>query len=90
MSLKNEIPRSVALNKESITAVYLHVFDKANIVASCAIIYAVVRQPSITNQRLVVSKSRISKKKLNIPSLELVSAYMASNLIENVKATLKR
>ena len=28
--LKNEIPRSAALNKESITAVDLHVFGDAN------------------------------------------------------------
>ena len=34
-SLKNEIPRSVALNKESITAVDLHVFVDVSTVASC-------------------------------------------------------
>ena len=87
--LKNEIPRSVALNKESITAVDLHVFGDASIVASCAVVYAVVHQPSVTNQGLVVSKSRISKKNLTIPRLELVSIHMASNLIENVKVALK-
>ena len=81
-SLKNEIPRSLALNKESITAVDLHVFGDASIVASCAVVYAVVHQPSITNQGLVGSKSRISKKNLIIPRLELVSAHMASNLRE--------
>ena len=47
-SYKNEIPRSVALNKESITTVYLHVFDDASIVASCAVIYAVVHQLSVS------------------------------------------
>ena len=44
-SSKNEIPKSVALNKESITAVDLQVFDDASI-----------QQPSVTNQGLVVSK----------------------------------
>ena len=44
-SLKNELPRSVALNKESITAVDLHVFGNASIVARCAVVYAVVHQP---------------------------------------------
>ena len=81
--------RSVALNKESITAVDLHIFGNAIIVASCAVVYAVVHQPSVANQGLVVSQSRISKKSLTIPKLELVSAYMASDLIENVKAALK-
>ena len=78
LNFKNEIPRSVAL-KGSITAVNLHVFGDASIVASYAVVYAVVHEPSATNQGLVVSKSRISKKNLIIPRLELVSAHMASN-----------
>ena len=90
IEFKNEIPRSVALSKESITAVDLHVFGDASIVASCAVVYAVVHQPSVTNQGLVVSKSRISKKNLTIPKLELLLAHMASNLMENVKTALKR
>ena len=52
--------------------------------------YAVVYQPSVRNQELVLNESRISKKSLTIPGLELVSAHMASNLIENVKGALKR
>ena len=79
----------VVLNKESITAVDLYVFVDASIVASCAVVYAVVHQPSVTNQVLVASKSHISKKNLTIPRLELVSAHMALNVIENVKAALK-
>ena len=69
---------SVALNKESITAVDLHVFGDASIVASCAVVYAVVHQPSITNQGLVVRKSCISKKKLTIPRLEFAAIHMPS------------
>ena len=38
----------------------------------------------------LVIKSRISKKKRTIPNLQLASARIASNLIENVKAALKR
>ena len=53
--LRNEIPRSVKRNKESITGVDLHVFGGASIVASCALVYAVVYQPSATNQDLIVS-----------------------------------
>ena len=89
-SLKNELQRSVALDKESITAVKFHVFDDASITESCAVVYAVIHQPSITNQGLVVSKSRISKRNLTIRRLELVLEHIASNLIENVKPALKR
>ena len=87
-SFKNEIWRSVALNKKSITAVDLYVFGDASIIASCAVVYAVVYQPSVRNQELVLNESRVSKKSLTIPRLELVSAHMASNLIENVKGAL--
>ena len=59
-SLKNEISRSVAINKESITVIDLHVLSDASIAASCAGVYVVVHQPSETNQGLVVSKSYIS------------------------------
>ena len=52
--------------------------------------YAVVYQPSVRNQELVLNESRISKKSFTIPRLELVSAHMASNLIENVEGALKR
>ena len=90
IEFKNEIPRSVALSKESITAADLHVFGDASIIASCAVVYVVVHQPSVTNQGLVVSKSCISKKNLTIPKLELLLAHMASSLIENVKTALKR
>ena len=61
MNLKNEIPRSAPLNKEFITAVDLHVFGDASIAASCALVYAVVYQPSVTKQGSVVSKSGVSK-----------------------------
>ena len=74
--------RSATLKKESINAVDLHVFVDASMVASCAIVYVVVHQPSVTNQELVVSKSRISKKNFTIPKLELASIHMASNLVE--------
>ena len=76
------MPRSATRKKESINAVELHVFVDASIVASCAIVYVAVYQPSVTNQGLVVSESRISKKNFNIPKLELASTHMASNLVE--------
>ena len=84
-----EIPRSIPTHKESITSVDLHVFGDASIVANCAAVYAVVNQPSAISQGLVASKSRISKRDLTIPRLELVSTHMACNLISNMKSALK-
>ena len=71
------------------TGTDLHVFGEANILANCAAFYAVVYQPSITNKGLLVSKSRISKKNITIPRLELVSVLMGSNLVSNVLSALK-
>ena len=53
-------------------------------------VYIVVHQPSVTKQGFVVTESRISEKNLTTLRLELDSARMASNLIENVKAALER
>ena len=72
------------------TAIDLHVFGDASILANCAEVYAVVYQPSITNNGLLVSKSRISKKDVTIPRLEIVvSTHMGSNLVSNVLSVLK-
>ena len=46
--------------------------------------YAVVHQDSSTNQGLVTAKARLAKKGLTIPRLDLVSIYMAANVVGNV------
>ena len=51
--------------------------------------YAVVYQASGVNQGLLAAKSRLVKKGLTIPRLDLVSAHIAANLAENVKNTLE-
>ena len=52
-----------------------------------AAVNAVVHQASGVNQGLLAAKSRLAKKGLTIPRLQLVSAHMAANLTENVKNT---
>jgi len=37
----------------------------------------------------IAAKSRLAKKNLTIPRLELVSAHMAANLVENVRTALE-
>ena len=86
---KVEIPRSLTLKLEPITSVDLHIFRDASILGYCAVAYAVVSQPSKVNQGLVASKSRLSKKDITIPRLELIAAHMAANLATNIKAALK-
>ena len=46
--------------------------------------YAVVLQKGGVSQGLVASKSRLSRKGLTIPRLELVGAHMAINLVDNI------
>ena len=69
-SIKNKIPRSVTLNKESITALDLHIFGDTSIVASYAVVYGVVHQPPITNQGLVL---------VNLVSLRKTSPFLDWN-----------
>ena len=52
-------------------------------------VYAVVHQASGVSRGLLAAKSRLAKKGLTIPRLELVSAHMAANLAENVKNALE-
>ena len=66
-------PRATPLKLESVSAIDLHVFGDASILANCASVYGVVYQPSITSKGLLVSKFQISKKDVTILRLELVS-----------------
>jgi hypothetical protein len=51
-------------------------------------VYAVIEQENGTTQGLVCSKSRIAKRNLTIPRLELVSGHMAANLVTNVETAI--
>ena len=84
-----EIPRSLALKQEPINSIDLHVFGDASILGYCAVAYAVVNQPSVVNQGLIASKSRLSKKDVTIPRLELIATHMAAKLATNTKEALK-
>ena len=85
---KVEIPRSIPLKQESVAMVGLHVFTDASVLGCCAAAYVVVYQPSSVNQGLIASKSRLSKRDMTIPRLELIAAYMATNLAANIKEAL--
>ena len=82
------VPRSLAPFFQRVTAVTLHAFGDASKLGVSAAVYAVVEQQNGTTQGLVCSKSRLAKKSLTIPRLELVAAHMAKNLVMNVERTI--
>ena len=85
---KTILPQAIPIKLESVSAIDLHVFGNASILTN-SVDFAVVYQPSITNKGLLVSKSRMVKKDVTIPRLELVSAHMDSILVSNVLSALK-
>ena len=68
----------------------LHAFgDTSSGFGISAVAYAVITQASGMSRELVAAKSRLAKKNLTIPRLELVAAHMAANLVENVRAAIE-
>ena len=48
--VKRELPRSIPLAQDSITAIDLHVFADVSIVANWVAVYAIVYQPNAVSQ----------------------------------------
>ena len=67
----------------------IYVFGDASLLGTCAVAYAVIKQPSGSNKGLISSKSRLSKKQSTIPRLELVAVQMAENLASNIRSSLQ-
>ena len=74
---KVEVPRSLPRFKEPIETVELHAFGDTSGFGISAVVYAVITQASGMSRGLVAAKSRLVKKNLTIPRLELVVAHMA-------------
>eukprot|EP00794_Sanderia_malayensis_P016265 gene16265-biopygen13818 len=79
-----EVPRSLVAHQEQIEKIDLHVFGDTSGTGTAAVAYAVVYQKSGISQGLIAARSRLAKKGLTIPRLELVSAHMAANLAQNI------
>ena len=82
----DHIPRSIPIKNEPITEFDIHFFNDASIDGVCTVAYAVVYQPNKVSQSLITSKSRLAKKNILIPRLELIAAHMSSNLADNLSA----
>ena len=48
-----------------------------------------ITQASGVSKGLIAAISRLAKKNLTIPRLQLVSAHMAANLVDNVRTALE-
>ncbi|XP_068726452.1 uncharacterized protein [Montipora capricornis] len=82
-------PRALKLQREEIEEIELHAFGDASVNGVSATVHAVVKQRPGVNTGLVEAKARLAKQGLTIPPLELVSAHMATNLINNVRCALE-
>ena len=82
------VPRPVIHYREPVVDIQLHAFGDASTQGVGAAVYAAIRQPSGTMQRLVAAEGRLAKLGLTVPRLEFVSAHMATNLVTNVRNTL--
>ena len=72
-----------------ISNITIYGFGDASGLGVAAGAYTVVTQPSGVTQGIVATKARLAKQRLTIPRLELVAAYMASNLTTNVREALE-
>ena len=82
------VPRAFTPYHQPISQLTLHAFGDASVNGVCAAVYAVVHQGEIVTQQLVCAKSRLAKKNLTIPRLELIAGHMSINLVTNVQAAL--
>ena len=91
-SLPKEIsvPRSITSLGRAITSLEVHGFGDASVIRCSALVYLVIHQDEWMNQGLLTAKSRLSKRDLTMPRLELVASHMTSNLVHNVAKALSR
>ena len=83
------IPRSIAPHQQPIQELTLHAFGDASGKGVSAVVYAVVKQDDGVAQNIVTAKSRLAKRGLTIPRLELIAGHMAANLITNVQQAIQ-
>ena len=66
----------------NISHVDIHVFRDSSITGACAVAYDKVFQQHRLKQKIIASKSCLSKQKLSISRLELLATHMAANLLD--------
>ena len=81
--------RTFRLQHQKIEAIDFHFSSNKSIIRTAVALHAVIYHSSETLQGLVAAKSRLFKKNLTIPRLELVAMRMAANLCKNIKDYLE-
>ena len=71
------VPRPIAPYHEPIEGMQLHAFGDASGQGVAAAVYGVTKQSSGETQMLIAAKSRLAKRGLTIPRLELIAGHMA-------------
>ena len=82
------MPRQINLGQDVSEMIDIHVFADESLLGTCAVAYAVTRQSSGAKKGLITTKSRLSKRQLTIPRLELVATLMVANLADNIQNSL--
>ena len=85
-----EVSRDEPTFKAPIQHIYidLHPFGNASKSGTSPATYVVIFQEAGTSQGLLGSKSRLSKKGLTMPRLELVASHMTANILQNTREAL--
>ena len=84
----NTLPKPVAPFRQPVQSVELHAFGDASMDGVGAVVYSVVHQEGGVTTSLEAKKSRLAKKSMTVPRLELIRAHMSTNLVINVKNAL--
>ena len=79
--------RSISIRK-TMRNIAIHRFSDANLNGVYIVAYAVIYRSSNISQVLIASKSKLAKRNLTIPRLELIVAQMSANLSQNIKKSL--
>ena len=79
--------RSISIRK-TMRNIAIHLFSDANVNGVYIVAYAVIYRSSNVSQVLIVSKSKLAKRNLTIPRLELIAAQMSANPSQNIKKSL--
>ena len=87
---KIRLLRSIPTKGKQMFYIDIHLFSDASLTGVCTVAYIVVNQKNISSQNLITSKSRLARKDLSIPRLELVTAHRSANLAEDVKTCLNK
>ena len=84
LNIKIEILSSISI-RETITNIDIHLFSDASINGVYTVVYEVIYQPNKISQGLITSKTRLAKRNLTIPRLELIASQMSANVSQNIK-----